>query len=333
MKTGVAALAACVYAFASGNAAWADTLESKSPGVPPRAAAVTFDDLPVISVTPLDAAARKTITKKLLDKIALHKVPAIGFVNEYGLYGFERHNRGAPDRNSVALLQMWLDAGLELGNHTFAHTDLHATSPALFKQDILLGEAVTARVLQRKGLRPRYFRHPYLHTGRDLATRQDIERFLAERGYRVAPVTVDNEDWVFAAAYSKSAERGDRPMMWRIAEAYVRFTERVLEYSEKLSVTLFGRAIRQVVLLHANALNADYFDELARMMKRRGYSFISLDAALEDDAYRSADTYTGEHSINWLDRWAVTRGVKSAEKVLDDYPDVPAFVHTVADIK
>jgi peptidoglycan/xylan/chitin deacetylase (PgdA/CDA1 family) len=322
MKAAVAALAVCACLFASVDAASADA----------RAAAVTFDDLPVISVTPLDATQRKAITKKLLASIALHKVPAVGFVNEYALHGFERHDRGAVDRSGVALLRMWLDAGLELGNHTFAHTDLHATSPAHFKQDIVLGEAVTAGLLQKKGRVPRYFRHPYLHTGRDLATREEIERFLAERGYRVAPVTVDNEDWIFAAAYSKAAARGDKPAMRRIADAYLRFTEQVFEYSEKLSLALFRREIRQVVLLHANALNADQFDALARMMGKRGYSFISLDAALEDEAYRSADAYTGEHALNWLDRWAVTRGVKSAENVLDDYPEVPAFVHKAADI-
>ena len=333
MKTATAVLVVCLCAFASGNAAWADTLVLSPPGIASRTAAITFDDLPVISVTPLDAAGRRTITKKLLESIARHKVPAIGFVNEYGLYGFERRPHGAADRNGVALLQMWLDGGLELGNHTFAHTDLHATSPELFEQDIVLGEAVTAKLMQRKGMRPRYFRHPYLHTGRDLATRRDTERFLAERGYRVAPVTVDNEDWAFAAAYSKAAQRGDKPLMRRIAGAYLRYTEQVLAYSETLSVTLFGREIRQVVLLHANMLNADHFDAVARMMKARGYSFISLDAALEDEAYRSDDTYTGEDAINWLDRWAITRGVKDAEKVQDDYPDVPAFVQRVADIK
>src|SRR5437763_1726084 len=93
-----------------------------------------------------------------------------------------------------------------------------------------------------------------------------------------------------------------------------------------LSVTLFGREIKQVVLLHANMLNADHFVDLARMMRQRGYSFISLDAALRDDAYASADVYTGDESINWLARWAVTRGVKRSANVLDDFPDLPRFV-------
>ena len=228
---------------------------------------------------------------------------------------------------------MWLDAGLELGNHTFAHVDLHATSPAAFKEEVIRGEAVTGGLLRQKGGRMRYFRHPYLHMGRDFKTRQNIERFLTKRGYRVAPVTVDNEDYLFAAAYSKAAERGKEQTMRRVADEYIRYTEQVFEYGERLSMVLFGREIKQVVLLHANALNADHFDALARMMKRRGYSFVALDAALGDEAYSSADTYTGGEALNWLARWAVTRGVKNADTALDDFPDVPEFVLKAADTK
>lgn len=114
-------------------------------------------------------------------------------------------------------------------------------------------------------------------------------------------------------------------MYKRVTAAYITYTEKAFEYSESLSRTLFGREIKQIVLLHANALNASCLDSLARMMRRRGYSFISLDDALRDEAYGSADTYTGEESINWLARWAITRGVKTADNVLDDFPEIPEF--------
>lgn len=254
-------------------------------------------------------------------------------MNEYGLYGFERQPRGAPDTQGVALLERWLDKGFDLGNRTFAHTDLHLSSLDDFKQDIIRGEEVTRRLLQRKGLHLRYFRHPYLHTGRTLETRHDLERFLANRGYRIAPVTVDNEDWLFAAAYSKSAERGETEMMRRVGAAYLRYTEQAFAYSEKLSTKLFGCEIRQIVLLHANALNADYFGEIAERMKWRGYSFITIDKALQDKAYDSADTYTGGEALNWPARWSVASGLRTAENVLDEFPDVPAFVREVAGIK
>jgi peptidoglycan-N-acetylglucosamine deacetylase len=296
-----------------------------------RAVAVTFDDLPVISVTQLDAEARRDVTQHLLASLARQGVPAIGFVNEYGLHGFAREPGPEPDPNGVALLGLWLDAGDELGNHGFAHADLHATTLAGYTRDIVLGEAVSAPLVQARGRQLRYFRHPYLHTGRDLATKQDVERFLAARGYRVAPVTVDNEDYLFAAAYSRAAERGDAAFMARVATEYVAYTERAFEYSERLAQAVFGREIRHVLLLHANALNAEHFDDLARMMRARGYGFLSLDEALLDPAYASSDRYVGPESINWLGRWAITSGLRTDENVLDDFPDVPEFVAQAAE--
>ena len=195
-----------------------------------------------------------------------------------------------------------------------------------FEADVVRGEAVTGRLLKEKGMRLRFFRHPYLHCGRDLTTKASLERFLSDRGYRIAPVTIDADDYVFAAAYSRATERGDGPMKHRIDLEYVRFMERAFDYSERLSQALFGREIRQVLLLHANALNSDHFSDLARMMKKRGYRFVSLDDALADEAYASSDTHTGEESITWLDRWAITKGMKNEGNALDAFPEIPDFV-------
>src|SRR5687768_5199363 len=79
-----------------------------------RTIAVTIDDLPVVS-TRRDPKNRREITKKLLSHIKKAKVPAIGFVNENKLYNGDRR-----DEAQVDLLRMWLDAGLELGNHTYS---------------------------------------------------------------------------------------------------------------------------------------------------------------------------------------------------------------------
>ena len=84
---------------------------------------------------------------------------------------------------------------------------------------------------------------------------------------------------------------------------------------------MVGREIKQVLLLHANPLNAEHFDELVRMMKRRGYAFISLDEALEDPAYRLPDSYAGTRGLSWLHRWALTKGMKMREE-----PREPEFI-------
>ena len=105
-------------------------------------------------------------------------------------------------------------------------------------------------------------------------------------------------------------QRGDQETARRVADEYVPYMEQMFEFYERLSRELFGREIAQTLLVHANALNADHFGRIIEMMKRRGYSFITLDQALQDKAYEHRDTYTGEVGISWLQRWAITRGEK-----------------------
>jgi len=93
----------------------------------------------------------------------------------------------------------------------------------------------------------------------------------------------------------------------QVADAYVPYMEATFAYFENQSVKLFGRDIKQVLLLHANAINADHFKDIVAMLQKRGYKFITLQDALSDKAYASPDTFTGPGGISWLDRWAMTR--------------------------
>ncbi len=98
-----------------------------------------------------------------------------------------------------------------------------------------------------------------------------------------------------------------------------------------MSQALFGRQIRQILLIHANRLNAEALDRLLEMLRRRSYSFISLSAALEDPAYASPDSFTGRGGISWLDRWALTAG-KPDKAFFQDEPRVPAWVMSEAGV-
>ena len=285
-----------------------------------RSVAITFDDLPIAGVLPRDIASSGELTRKLLAGIAAHHVPTIGFVNEDKLNAAD----GTLDPQRVELLRRWLDAGLELGNHSYSHADLHTTPLDVFEADVLKGERVTRPLMEKRGLTLRFFRHPFLHTGRDLEKRAQFESFLAAHGYRVAPVTIDNDEYVFAGAYDRSLAHDDAAAAREIADAYVPYMKRKVEFFERNAQELFGRNIAQVLLIHANMLNADRFGELATMFEQSGYRFITLDRALEDEAYRSPDTFVGTSGIIWIHRWALTKGMPrtfySAE------PEVPPFV-------
>jgi peptidoglycan/xylan/chitin deacetylase (PgdA/CDA1 family) len=277
--------------------------------------AVTFDDLPFQQRTGDDLKKLQLLTARLVSKITSNKIPAVAFVNEGKLFRF-----GEMD-GRVALLKMWLDAGLELGNHTFSHFSLLKTPLSAYEDDVIRGETVTAMLMREKGMKLRYFRHPFLHVGQTLEVRTEFEKFLAGRGYTIAPVTIDNDDYIFDVVYSMAARRGDNQTMKDVAEAYLAQTQKLIEFYEKESVDLLGYNIKHVMLVHANSINADYFDRVVELLKSKGYRFISLEEALKDRAYGQPDTYAGAHGMSWLHHWAVTKG-----KEIRWQPDPPESI-------
>lgn len=288
-----------------------------TPAAPERTVAVTFDDLPAVGVSGLDEM--RSLTRELVGQLTAAGVPAIGFVNE------EKLAVAGQERERAALLEHWLEAGLELGNHTYSHKNLWQTPLAEYQADVLRGERVTRRLLAERGERPRYFRHTFLNTGPDRDTKAAFERFLSGHGYEIAPVTIDNLDITYALAYRKAAARGDSALMRRIGEDYIRYMDETFAFYEQLSRRLLGREPAQILLLHANGLNADYLDELASMMRRRGYDFVSLERALEDPVYELPDDYVGRQGLSWLQRWAI-----SQEQDPGEDPAVPDWVQEIA---
>lgn len=284
-----------------------------------RAVAVTFDDLPFIAGARTNSDVRE-LSARLLKQITDNAMPAVGFVNEAKLYAL-----GELDPQQVSILESWLAAGLELGNHTYSHASLNRNPLADLMQDVIRGEAVTKQLMLDQGKPLRYFRHPFLHVGKTAETRNAFEKFLADRGYIVAPVSINHAEWVFAAAYDKVGRQGDEAEMRRVSEAYIPYMEQVFIEAEKQSFNLFGYEIKQVLLLHANALNAVHLGDLAAMLKQRGYVFITLDEALQDRAYRSPNTYAGANGISWLDQWSHSFGLRPQQEV-----KLPTFVRGLA---
>lgn len=284
-----------------------------------RYVAITIDDLPYQRGNSL--AEVQALTDKLVEQIRVQKTPVAVFVNEKKL-----HDGGEQELKArTALLEQWLDAGAELGNHTYSHVDINTIAFDVYKQDILRGGEISKQLLRKRGKKLTYFRHPYLRTGEHAQTRAALAEFLRDHDYVVAPVTIDNDEWIYGAAYDKAAEREDEATMRRIGADYLAYMDQAFAFSEHVAQQLFGRKIKHTLLIHANALNAEYYDELVAMMKKRGYELISLSAALEDDAYRSEDKYVGPKGLSWLFRWGVGQELNTSKA-----PEIPTYVREVS---
>lgn len=293
-------------------------------GRPPRRIAVTIDDLPVTPPNRHTTGQQERITEKLLAVLAEHEVPAIGFVNESKLEA-----DGEVDPRRVALLERWLDAGFQLGNHGYAHLDLHTVDPDLWMEDVLRGEGVTRPLAERRGEPFRFFRHPFLHTGRSVQIQRRTQAFLHEHGYRVAPVTIDNGEWIYGGAYADAWNRGDEEAMRKLGEDYVRYMLEVVAFYEGQAEAILSpesaEPFPHTLLIHAYALNADWLDPLLDSLEARGYAWVPLDEALEHSAYdRPTHGYTGSGGITWLHRWAITEGL--GRETFQGEPEVPGWV-------
>ena len=99
-----------------------------------RWVAIPFDDLPMAGEQlggSWDLDEARLVPERLLETLKARRVPAIGFVNESKL-----HVPNQMDAR-IALLDQWLDAGMELGNHTFSHPNLHRTPLAEYQEDVI----------------------------------------------------------------------------------------------------------------------------------------------------------------------------------------------------
>jgi peptidoglycan/xylan/chitin deacetylase (PgdA/CDA1 family) len=280
-----------------------------------RQVAVTIDDLPAGMADHLPAADITALTTKLLTTLRDQKIPVVGFVNEKKLY-----KPGEVDAR-INVLKMWLDYGFELGNHTFSHASLNQFELKDWEDEVVQGESVTRMLLAQRKMKLRYFRHPYLDTGRDLATRRKAEEFLTQRGYRIAPITLDGWDWMFAGLYEDAKKRNDTVLQQQIVKEYLAHHDASIAYAEQLSTKVLGYEPKQILLLHASNLEADHIGELLNLLRKRGYRFITLGDALGDQAYSLPDTYVGEEGTGWIEHWAITQG-----KIPLGAPEMPQWV-------
>lgn len=282
---------------------WGVALLLASPPVSARAhegrIALTFDDLPALTILN-DQAYVDYLNIMILRGLKRHRFPATGFVNEGKLDELQR------DRQ-IANLKRWLDAGMDLGNHTFSHDSANTLGAEAYIADIVRGEPVTAALLRPRGRQLRWFRHPYLETGYPLSVKRTIDGWLATHGYRIAPVTIDADDWEFAEPYDDAIARKDIARQRRIKAEYLAYTARRIEWSIRSGRILFGRDIAQVMLLHCTRLNADSLDDFAVLFRRFRLRPVSLDRALRDPAYRTPDVIAEKEGTDWLERWAALK--------------------------
>jgi peptidoglycan/xylan/chitin deacetylase (PgdA/CDA1 family) len=177
-----------------------------------RTVALTFDDIPLGQGQPgtrcnQDAliAVNGAITSALVELTA----PSAAFITTGNVCDSLR-----PVVLSE-IINLWERAGAVIGNHGHRHLDLSRVPLGQYTADLLLADSLISR--SSTGYRAlKYLRHPFLHVGADSATAGGLQRWLDQRHITVAPVTIDNNEWVYARAYTVALGRKDSAMLRRL---------------------------------------------------------------------------------------------------------------------
>ncbi|HOS99493.1 MAG TPA: polysaccharide deacetylase family protein [Acidobacteriota bacterium] len=266
---------------------------------------VTVDDLPLTSARlHPDPAERRRITGALLAALARHGITAVGMVT----WG------NVQSSDDLALLDAWLAAGHELGNHTATHPDLTRVGAAAFVADAESCRVQLAQRLASRGQVPRFFRYPMLREGSTAADWRAVRRYLAETGQRNLPVTLDTQDYAFEEPWVTARRAGDVAAMNRLAEDYQYSLRLSVRDQERRGDRLVGRAAPQILLLHATEVSAAQWDALFAWLTETGHRFAAADEVLIDPAPAEEPEFLATYGCGLWDRLAAVREADVARR-------------------
>lgn len=266
--------------------------------------ALTFDDLPLNGVLQ-PGVAEPDIVKRVLPIFAAEKTPPIyGFINAKKLEG---NPKGAE------ALQLWMAAGHKLANHTYSHMDLSTNTFEAFSRDIVQNEPALLLLSPRDDWR--WLRYPYLHEGDTLDKRNAVRAFLSERGYRVAQITLDWEDYMWNSAYARCVARGDKPAIEWLRKSYLDTAAGYLDAQREMAQALYGRKIDHVMLLHLGAFSPEILPALFDLLKQKGFELGTLDAVQRDAAYLTNPEFLHTNTGTLLEQ--------QYDKAKKKYPTLP----------
>ncbi len=270
---------------------------------------VTVDDLPINgrSLYP-DAAERLRVTDGLLAVLERHGIRAVGLVTW----------RNVQDATDLMLLERWLEAGHELGNHSYNHLDYTRTDIEDYVADIESARRELDRFLTARGRQLRFFRFPFLREGSTPAKLEAMRAYLAETKQRNLPVTLDNQDWSFTRPWLEARRAGDTAAMARTAEAFHESLHLSIRHHESTGDRLFDRPVPQTLLLHAVEIGVAEWDPLFTWLAARGYRFADADEVLADPAFAESHDYVGPRGLGLWDRVLVKDRHQEARREVEE---------------
>jgi peptidoglycan/xylan/chitin deacetylase (PgdA/CDA1 family) len=238
--------------------------------------ALTFDDLPLNGDLP-PGATRAQITRDVLAVLSQHKVPQV--------FGFVNARKLEDNKDSVDALKLWVAAGERVGNHTYSHIDLHQNTPEAFERDSAQNEPVLELLSDKDDWR--WLRYPFLREGDTVEKRRAVRSYLHDRGYKIAEVTLDYEDYLWNSAYAHCVAKHDARSIEWLTSNYLSVASAYIDGNREMAKLVFGHDINHVLLLHLGAFSGTILPQLLDLLHEKGLRLITLEEAQTDPAYQA----------------------------------------------
>jgi peptidoglycan/xylan/chitin deacetylase (PgdA/CDA1 family) len=274
--------------------------------------AITFDDLPAHGDLPRHTT-RLDLANQIIKVLKKHHIQ--------GVYGLINAEKIQEDPNNFLVLESWIKHGHLLGNHTFSHLDLGKVSADKFIKDIKNNDKALIKLMRDKNYK--YFRYPFLSEGNTLKKRDDVRNYLFNNQYKIAEVTVDFFEYEWADPYIRCLIKKDKKSIKWLKTSYIKQSINALTISHALSMMLFNRDIKNILLIHINAMTASMLDELLTAYESHGVKFISLSHALNDEIYNINPNVAGDRTYTFLNQIRLSRGLKNPAIVTELYNSLP----------
>jgi peptidoglycan/xylan/chitin deacetylase (PgdA/CDA1 family) len=230
---------------------------------------ITVDDLPAWGDQSLK------VLKPIADELSASNVPATGFVI----------GKLAQGEEALKSIHYWAAKGLSLANHSWDHKKYSNQTVQDFFDGIQKTEDILKRIRKNFGPWPQAYRFPMLDQGDTEEKLMAANEYFFKSKTLLAHVSVDTSDWAFAEHYAKFIKQTDSHRMAKLESLYIDHIFDCLNYAEDASERIFDGQIPQILLLHANFLNAKMMGDIVKGLKNRGYKFVSLEVALNHPAY------------------------------------------------
>jgi peptidoglycan/xylan/chitin deacetylase (PgdA/CDA1 family) len=249
-----------------------------APSLPPLdphpIVALTFDDLPAAGELPAGDTRTRIAATLAAALNANHLQGTYGFVNAAKL-------QGNPDAQQA--LHAWVDAGMNVGSHTWSHLSLTGNSAADFENEIALNEPA---LTEYAGARDwHWFRYPFLWEGDSVEKRRAVRSYLREAGYRVAQVTLDFEDYAWNDTYARCSATHDATAIDWLQRSYLATAAEYIKLGREEQQIAWGHEVPNVLLLHATAFTTRMLPRLLDLLRTQGFRFASISEVEKDPAY------------------------------------------------